>query len=151
MLRIPTLHHFQLVSSSSHFVLCPSFPICKADWPWQLIQADAVRLTHRPETPPPPHHWWTLRVKTTSSSNSVSLSFSPTLLNRLFSLPSILHIDRRPVILNKADSCSVNSIDADAEYRIRFGGGLAEVFLLKISMSILSSSALAHQTVKWAT
>lgn len=70
ILWIPTLHHFQLVSSPSHFVLCPSFPICKADCPWQLIQADAVRSL------PPSRYWWTWQGKTTS--NAHFLSFCPT-------------------------------------------------------------------------
>lgn len=48
-------HHFQLVSSPSHLVLCPSFPICKADWPWQLFQAHTVIRTQTQRFSPHPH------------------------------------------------------------------------------------------------
>lgn len=46
-------------------------------------------------------------------------------------LPPIPHLDRQPVILNEADSCLANSVDAVLEFWIRFGGGLnSRVFTL---------------------
>lgn len=116
---------------------------------FRLIQWDKRRDTG---SSPHPRDWWTRRGKTNQLIKSVSLSFSPTLLNRLFSLPSILHIDNSwTVILNKADSCSIKSADVDVlSVGVQVWSGIYSVFLtVQTSLVGPPCQALRRPTRLW--
>lgn len=119
--EIPPLHHFQLVSPSSHFVLCPSFPICKVDWPWQLIQADAVRLI---SPPPPPTHWWTWQGQKKTTPHQTLCHLAQHCWTHSFPRCSFFTLTAGLTSSTRLINVG-NSIGRD---RIRFGGGVLTIF-----------------------